>query len=189
LIWHFVINNYLKGRTPKAFDLLHWNADSTNLPGKLYAWYLRNMYLENNLRTPGKLRVCGRQVDLARVRVPAYLLATRDDHIVPWTSAYASGRLLAGTIEFVLGASGHVAGIVNPPAAGRREYWVNRELPEDPQSWLAGAQRTTGSWWTHWMEWLRPRCGALKSAPTQLGNANRMPIEPAPGRYVLERTD
>jgi len=134
LIWHFVINNYLKGRTPKAFDLLHWNADSTNLPGKLYAWYLRNMYLENNLRTPGKLRVCGRQVDLARVRVPAYLLATRDDHIVPWTSAYASSRLLAGTIQFVLGGSGHVAGIVNPPASGRREYWVNSELPEDPQS-------------------------------------------------------
>ena len=189
LIWHFVINNYLKGRTPKAFDLLHWNADSTNLPGKLYAWYLRNMYLENNLRTPGKLRVCGRQVDLARVRVPAYWLATREDHIVPWTSAYASSRLLAGTIEFVLGGSGHVAGIVNPPAAGRREYWVNSELPEDPQSWLTSAQRTTGSWWTHWMRWLRPKCGRLKNASTQLGNANRMPIEPAPGRYVLERTD
>jgi polyhydroxyalkanoate synthase len=189
LIWHFVINNYLKGQTPKAFDLLHWNADSTNLPGKLYAWYLRNMYLENNLSTPGKLRVCGRQVDLARVHAPAYLLATRDDHIVPWRSAYASGRLLAGTIQFVLGGSGHVAGIVNPPAAGRREYWVNSELPEDPQSWLAGAQRTTGSWWTHWMQWLQPLSGPLKSAPTQLGNASRMPIEPAPGRYVLERRD
>jgi polyhydroxyalkanoate synthase len=188
LIWRFVINNYLKGQTPKAFDLLHWNADSTNLPGKLYAWYLRNMYLENNLRSRGKLRLCGRQVDLSRVHAPTYLLATREDHIVPWESAYASGRLLAGTIEFVLGGSGHVAGIVNPPVAGRREYWVNSELPEDPQSWLAGAQRTKGSWWTHWMKWLRPRSGPVRTAPTQLGSDKRPPIEPAPGRYVVERT-
>ena len=189
LIWYFVINNYLMGRTPRPFDLLYWNGDSTNLPGKLYAWYLRNMYLENSLRVRGKLRLCGRRVDLSRVRSPAYVLATRDDHIVPWRSAYASARLLAGTIEFVLGASGHVAGVVNPPAAGRREYWVNALTSEDPQTWLDGAQRIPGSWWTHWMQWLRPRCGRLKLAPTQMGSTKHEPIEPAPGRYVIERPD
>jgi polyhydroxyalkanoate synthase len=187
LVWYFVINNYLMGRTPKRFDLLYWNGDSTNLPGRLYAWYLRNMYLENSLRVPGKLRLCGRDVDLGRIRIPAYVLATREDHIVPWKTAYASARLLAGTIEFVLGASGHIAGVVNPPAAARRHYWLGAQMPQDAELWFAGAQRRAGSWWMHWIQWLRPRGGQLVGAPAQLGSARHRLLEPAPGRYVRER--
>jgi len=189
LIWHFVVDNYLLGRTPRAFDLLHWNGDSANLPGRLYAWYLRNLYLENNLRAPGRLRLCGRAADLRRLRMPSYLLATREDHIVPWRSAYASTRLLSGRIEFVLGASGHVAGVVNAPAAGRRQYWVNGNLDGDADAWLAGATVQPGSWWNHWAQWLLPQSGRLVSAPPALGSAAHPPIEAAPGRYVREPAD
>jgi len=125
LVWYFVINNYLKGREPKPFDLLYWNADGANLPGRLYTYYLRNMYLENNLRIPGKLDSCGEPVDLRRIGVPAFVLATREDHIVPWKTAHMSTALLGGHTEFVLGASGHVAGIINPAAKKRRLYWTN----------------------------------------------------------------
>ena len=187
LVWHFVVENYLKGRTPRAFDLLHWNGDSANLPGPLFAWYLRNLYLENSLRRPGALRLCGRPVDLSNLRMPAYLLATREDHIVPWHSAYASTRLLSGRIDFVLGASGHVAGVVNPPAAGRRSYWLNSELGGDAPAWLAHAHVQEGSWWRHWIEWLLPKSGALVGAPTALGSAAHPPLEAAPGHYVRER--
>jgi polyhydroxyalkanoate synthase len=186
LIWHFVVGSYLLGRTPRAFDLLHWNGDSANLPGRLYAWYLRNLYLENSLRVPGRLRSCGRAVDLRRLRMPSYLLATREDHIVPWRSAYASTRLLSGRIEFVLGASGHVAGVVNAPAAGRRQYWVNPSLNGDADTWLAGATEQQGSWWSHWAQWLLPQSGRLVPAPQALGSVAHAPIEAAPGRYVRE---
>jgi len=189
LIWHFVVDNYLLGRTPRAFDLLHWNCDSANLPGRLYAWYLRNLYLDNNLRVPGRLRLCGRAADLGRLRMPSYLLATREDHIVPWRSAYASTRLLSGRIEFVLGASGHVAGVINAPAAGRRQYWVNGNLDGGADAWLAGATVQPGSWWNHWAQWLLPKSGRLVAAPQALGSAARPPIEAAPGRYVREPAD
>jgi polyhydroxyalkanoate synthase len=189
LVWHFVVNNYLLGRTPRAFDLLHWNGDSANLPGRLYAWYLRNLYLENSLRVPGRLRLCGRAVDLRRLRMPTYLLATREDHIVPWRSAYASTRLLSGRIEFVLGASGHVAGVVNAPAAGRRQYWMNPNLDSDADAWLAGATVQPGSWWSHWAQWLLPQSGRVVAAPQTLGSAVHAPIEAAPGRYVREQPD
>jgi polyhydroxyalkanoate synthase len=187
LIWHFVVDNYLLGRTPRPFDLLHWNGDSANLPGRLYAWYLRNLYLENSLRVPGRLRLCGRAVDLRRLRMPTYLLAAREDHIVPWRSAYASTRLLSGRIEFVLGASGHVAGVVNPPAAGRRQYWVNPELRDSADDWLANAAVRPGSWWGHWAQWLLPRSGRLVAAPRALGSVAHAPVEAAPGRYVREQ--
>ena len=189
LVWHFAVENYLKGRTPPAFDLLHWNGDSANLPGRLFAWYLRNLYLENRLRSPGALRLCGRPVDLSRLRMPAYLLATREDHIVPWHSAYAATRLLSGRIEFVLGASGHVAGVVNPPAERRRRYWVNPEPGSDAQAWLAGARAHDGSWWRNWMRWLLPKSGRSVHAPEALGSALHPPIEAAPGRYVREQPD
>jgi polyhydroxyalkanoate synthase len=187
LIWHYVVNNYLKGRTPEPFDLLYWNGDSTNLPGAMYGYYVRNTYLENNLRVPGKLTMCGVPVDLGRVDMPAYLLATREDHIVPWRSAYASTRLLGGRIEFVLSASGHIAGVVNPVSKNRRNFWLNPEREEDPERWLATAASQPGSWWRHWADWLAAHGGAQAPARTRLGSKRYREIEPAPGRYVREK--
>jgi polyhydroxyalkanoate synthase len=186
LIWQYVVNNYLKGKTPDPFDLLYWNSDSTNLPGVMYAYYIRNMYLENNLREPGKLTMCGVPVDLRKVDVPAYVLATRDDHIVPWRTAYASARLLRGSVEFVLGASGHIAGVINPAARNRRTYWRGGKLKKDPDRWLEEAQSHPGSWWPHWSGWLAAHAGARIQARASLGNAAYPEIEPAPGRYVKE---
>jgi polyhydroxyalkanoate synthase len=187
LVWRFLIENYLKGRTPPAFDLLYWNSDSANLPGPLFAWYLRNMYLENNLRIARRLQVLGAPADLARITTPAYILATREDHIVPWTAAYASTRLLGGTMQFVLGASGHIAGVVNPAAGGRRCYWSAPVDGSDAQAWLARATRAAGSWWPHWSAWLARRAGRRIAAPAATGNTRYFRIEPAPGRYVRER--
>jgi polyhydroxyalkanoate synthase len=188
LLWSFVVNNYLKGRTPPAFDLLAWNADSSNLPGPLYAWYLRNLYLENRLREPRRLQVLDRQADLGRLRMPTYVLAAREDHIVPWTSAYASARLLPGRIVFVLSASGHVAGIVNPPPS-RRHYWTAGASGADAQAWLRTAVHHGGSWWGDWAGWIRARAGQAVAAPTQCGSARYPMLEPAPGRFVREQAD
>ena len=188
LVWSFVINNYLKGQTPRAFDLLYWNSDSANLPGRLYAWYLRNAYLENNLRVPGRLTLCGRPLDLSAIRCPAFVLATREDHIVPWRSAYASTQLLGGKIEFVLGASGHIAGVVNPPTPVRRNHWLNPAAPSGGDEWLAQASDRRGSWWPHWVDWLLRSSGAHVPAPTALGSRRYPEHEPAPGSYVRERS-
>ncbi len=187
LVWHFVVNNYLLGLSPKAFDLLYWNGDSANLPGPLYAWYLRQMYLENNLCTPGKVKVLGRPVDLGRIAASAYLLGTRDDHIVPWRSAFAAAGLLGGKITFTLGASGHIAGVVNPPEPARRCFWTGPVEALSADDWLARAQRHAGSWWPHWSQWVRRRAGRMVAAPAGLGSRNHPTIEPAPGRYVRER--
>jgi len=188
LIWHYVINNYLKGRPPRAFDLLYWNADGSNLPGRLYAYYLRNMYLENNLRIPGRLEACGVPLDLGAITAPAYIVATREDHIVPWKSAYASVGLLGGPAEFVLGASGHVAGIVNPASKNRRHFWLNSSATADADAWLAGAAQQAGSWWNHWASWLSNRSGKQKPAQAGPGNRQYPAREPAPGRYVKEKS-
>ncbi|MGH8641171.1 MAG: alpha/beta fold hydrolase, partial [Burkholderiales bacterium] len=187
LIWHYVVNNYLKGRTPEAFDLLYWNADSTNLPGVMYAYYIRHMYLENNLQRPGRLTMCGAPVDLRRADMPAYVLATREDHIVPWRTAYASTRLLGGKIEFVLSASGHIAGVINPAAKNRRNFWLNPGLEQDGDGWLAAATPVPGSWWKHWADWLAQYSGREVEARGNLGGAAYREIEPAPGRYVKEK--
>jgi polyhydroxyalkanoate synthase subunit PhaC len=187
LIWHYVVNNYLKGRTPEAFDLLYWNGDSTNLPGVMYAYYIRNMYLENSLRQPGRLSMCGEPVDLRRVDMPGYVLATREDHIVPWRTAYASTRLLGGRIEFVLSASGHIAGVINPASKNRRNYWVRGQPDDDPERWLAAASEQPGSWWSHWADWLAPLGGREVQARVKLGGETHREIEPAPGRYVKEK--
>jgi len=186
LVWHFVINNYLKGRAPRAFDLLYWNSDGANVPGRLYAWYLRNMYLENNLRIPGRLSSCDVPVDLGRIGLPAYVLATREDHIVPWKTAYASVGLLGPRTEFVLGASGHVAGIVNPASKNRRHYWVCDAAGRDAEEWLDNATQHAGSWWTHWVQWLRGHSGELVPAPSAPGSAAHPALEAAPGRYVKQ---
>jgi polyhydroxyalkanoate synthase len=187
LVWSYVVNNYLKGETPDAFDILYWNADSTNLPGPMYCWYVRNMYLENKLREPGKLTVCGVPVDLGSIRLPTYILATREDHIVPWKTAYLSTRHLKGDTRFVLGASGHVAGVINPPSKKRRSYWTSDRLSAGAEEWLAGAEETQGSWWSNWNAWLEGFAGGECAARKKLGNAKFKAIEPAPGRYVKVR--
>jgi len=187
LVWSYVVNNYLKGKQPDAFDLLYWNADSTNLPGPMYCWYVRNTYLENNLREPGKTSVMGVPVDLASVETPAYVLATREDHIVPWPTAYRTTQLLAGETRFVLGASGHIAGIVNPASKNKRSHWIGEDLPGDADAWLAEATEKPGSWWPDWCAWLEGFGGGRVKARTRLGNAKFKPIEPAPGRYVRHR--
>jgi polyhydroxyalkanoate synthase len=189
LIWPNVINNYLKGQSPEAFDLLYWNADSTNLPGPMYAWYLRNMYLENNLRLPKKLTMCGTPVDLGAIDMPSYVLATQEDHIVPWRSAYRTTQLVGGTSQFVLGASGHIAGVINPARKNKRSYWIDGTQGDDANQWLSSARSVPGSWWTHWMEWLKPHAGDPVPARTRLGDAKHKPIEPAPGGYVKVRCD
>ncbi len=197
LVWNYVVNNYLQGKQPPAFDLLYWNGDSTNLPGPMYAWYLRNMYLENNLRVPGKLVCCGERIDLSSLNVPTYVFAAREDHIVPWKAAYASARLLPGAkgaagkngLRFVLGASGHIAGSINPPSKNKRSYWIGADskLPDDPEAWLSTAVEQPGSWWTDWAKWLAQFGGAQKAASKNYGNGKYKVIEPAPGRYVQEK--
>jgi polyhydroxyalkanoate synthase len=187
LIWQYVVGNYLKGKTPQAFDLLYWNSDSTNLPGPFLVWYLRNMYLTNSLRVPGKLDMLGVKVDVSKVKVPAYLLATREDHIVPWKSAYLSRKVLGGPTTFVLGASGHIAGAINPAGKNKRSYWVNDSDVTNPDEWLEGAAEQKGSWWLHWAQWLVPHGGRQVAARRTPGNDKYRPIEPAPGRYVKER--
>jgi len=184
LIWPYVANNYLKGRTPEAFDLLYWNSDSTNLPGTMYKYYVRHTYLENNLREPGKLTMCGVPVDLANVDMPAYLLAAREDHIVPWRTAYGSVPLLGGPLQFVLAASGHIAGVVNPASRNKRNFWTNEALPPEAETWLESATSQPGSWWPHWTHWLMQYGGTQVAAPAAPGNARYPAIEPAPGRYV-----
>jgi len=187
LVWSYVINNYLKGKSPGAFDLLYWNADSTNLPGPMYCWYLRNTYLENHLREPGRTVVLGVPVDLGKIRVPAYVLATREDHIVPWRTAYRTTQLLGGEMRFVLGASGHVAGIINPASKNKRSHWIGAKLAADPEEWLADGNEKPGSWWTDWSTWIESLGGERVKALTRLGNTKFKPIEPAPGRYVKHR--
>jgi polyhydroxyalkanoate synthase len=187
LIWQYVVGNYLKGGKPMAFDLLFWNSDSTNLPGPFAAWYLRNTYLENNLRVPGKLAMGGVQADLGRVDMPAFILATREDHIVPWQTSYLGRSLLGGPTTFVLGASGHIAGVVNPAAKNKRSHWINDSATANPDEWLAGATEIKGSWWPRWIDWLRGFADGEAKARGRLGSKTYPPSEPAPGRYVKER--
>jgi polyhydroxyalkanoate synthase len=185
LVWNYVVGNYLKGETPPPFDLLYWNSDSTNLPGPMYAWYLRNTYLENNLVKPGKCTVCGEQVDLGKVDIPVYIYGSREDHIVPIAGAYASVKHLPGKKRFVMGASGHIAGVINPPSKNKRSYWTNDQLPGTFDEWLKGAQEHAGSWWPDWASWLKPHGGKQVAAPKTFGRGTKYKaIEPAPGRYV-----
>ncbi len=187
LIWQYVVGNYLKGNKPTAFDLLYWNSDSTNLPGPFLTWYLRNMYLDNSLRVPARLRMLGEKVDLGKITAPAYFMAAREDHIVPWKAAYLGRQLLGGETTFVLGASGHIAGAINPASKNRRSFWVNASDAVDAEEWLDGAQEHKGSWWLHWIEWLKQYSGKQVAARRRLGNAQYQAIEPAPGRYVKQR--
>jgi len=187
LVWSYVISNYLKGKSPEAFDLLYWNADSTNLPGPMYCWYVRNTYLENRLCEPGKTVVLGVPVDLGKITVPAYVLATREDHIVPWRTAYRTNQLLGGETRFVLGASGHVAGIINPASKNKRSHWIGAKPAADPEEWLADGKEKPGSWWADWSTWIERFGDERVKARAGPGNAKYKPIEQAPGRYVKHR--
>jgi polyhydroxyalkanoate synthase subunit PhaC len=187
LVWQYVVNSYLKGNAPPAFDLLFWNADSTNLPGPMFCWYVRNTYLENNLRIPGRTIQCGEAVDLSLLNVPTFLYASREDHIVPWRTAYASTQLLSGDTTFVLGASGHIAGVINPASKNRRNHWVAGTTGPDPDRWLESAREVPGSWWPEWSNWLGKYAGAEVSAPHTQGSLKHPRIEAAPGRYVKEK--
>lgn len=191
LVWNYVVGNYLKGETPPPFDLLYWNSDSTNLPGPFYAWYLRNFYLENNLVQPGKLTVCGEKMDLGQLTLPVYIYGSREDHIVPINAAYASTQVLPGKKRFVMGASGHIAGVINPPAKNKRSHWIRADgkLPATLDQWLSGATEHPGSWWTDWSMWLKAHAGKQIAAPKAYGKGAKFKaIEPAPGRYVKQKS-
>lgn len=193
LVWNYVSANYLKGENPPPFDLLYWNADCTNLPGPMFCWYLRNTYLENNLKEPGKLTVAGEKVDLGKINAPTFIYASREDHIVPWTSAYASTALLnpkkRHLNRFVMGASGHIAGVINPPAKKKRSYWVSDKIAEDADTWLATATEQPGSWWPEWAAFLGSHAGQQVPAPRKYGNGRYKTIEAAPGSYVKVKAD
>jgi len=188
LIWGFVINNYLLGKDPFPFDLLYWNSDSTRMPCKMHSFYLHNLYEKNLLCKPNGISLDGVGIDLTKVETPAYFISTKEDHIAPWKSTYAGTQLLSGPVRFVLGMSGHIAGIVNPPSAKKYGYWSNDELPEDCDQWLAGAESHDGSWWLDWKKWVQRHNG--EKVPARVpGDGKLEVIEDAPGSYVKVRTD
>ena len=188
LIWSFVINNYLMGRDPFPFDLLHWNCDSTRMPATMHSFYLRNMYMKNRLREPGGLTLAGVPVDLSKVTVPTYFVSAIEDHIAPWKTTYAGPGILKGKARFVLSGSGHIAGMINPPAAGKYGYWTNDDLSKDADAWLADAVQHDGSWWNDWRAWVAPQLGREVPARTP-GKGRLRVVEPAPGAYAKQRAD
>jgi polyhydroxyalkanoate synthase len=185
LIWSFVVNNYLLGKDPFPFDLLAWNADSTNLPAAMQSYYLRNMYLENNLVKPNKLEVMGTPIDLGLVDLPVCFLSTREDHIAPWKSTYAATQIFKGPVNFILSGSGHIAGVINPPEKNKYGYWTNSECPPRAEDWLKNAVAHNGSWWPEWIKWISAYAGE-QVAPRTPGQ-NGPVIEDAPGSYVRTR--
>ncbi len=189
LIWSYVVNNYLKGQSPAPFDILYWNTDSTNLPAAMYSYYLRNMYIENNVIEPDALEVCGTKNNLTKIKTPTYFLSTIDDHIAPWKSTFVGTEVMNGPVEFVLGGSGHIAGVINPPYKEKRNHWVGGTLGEGADKWLETAESKPGSWWPHWIEWAKKYAGEQVPARTTLGNKDHAEIEAAPGRYVQKRID
>ena len=188
LIWSFVVNNYLLGRDPFPFDLLYWNSDSTRMPASMHSYYLRSMYIKNLLAKPGGIELAGVPIDLTRVRTPLYFASTLEDHIAPWRSTYAGARLFTGPVRFVLGGSGHIAGIINPPAAGKYGYWTNPKLPDEAEQWFKGASQHPGSWWPDWAGWIAQHGG--DKVPARLpGKRGLKAIEDAPGSYAKMRDD
>jgi polyhydroxyalkanoate synthase len=189
LIWRYVVDSYLKGAARDAFDLLYWDSDSVSLPGPMYCWYSRNTYLENKIKQPGATTQCGERIDLSKVKVPIYLLASREDHIVPWQSAFRSKDITGKEARFVLAASGHVAGVINPPARNKRNYWANDNLNCEAKDWLDKAEEKPGSWWPDWDLWMKRHSSGSVPAPSHPGNAKYPVIEPAPGRYVKQKSN
>ncbi len=183
LIWSFVVNNYLLGKDPFPFDLLYWNSDSTRMPAAMHSFYLRKMYQENLLKEPGGITLGGVPIDLTTVKTPACMISTREDHIAPWKSTYAATQLFGGPVRFILAASGHIAGVVNPPASGKYSHWTNAKNPKDPEAWFAGAEEHPGSWWPEWTKWIGRKSGAKVPARSP-GDGKLKVIEDAPGSYV-----
>ncbi len=190
LIWSFVVNNYLLGKDPFPFDLLYWNSDSTRMPAKMHSYYLRNMYMENRLIEPGGIEIDGVPIDLGKIKLPSYFISTIEDHIAPWKSTYMGAQHLNGPVRFVLGGSGHIAGIVNPPSANKYGYWVNpaAKLPETADAWFEGAQQHPGSWWTDWNAWITAQDDE-RTAPRDPAAGKLKPLEDAPGSFVKIRID
>jgi len=186
LIWSFYINSYLMGKKPAAFDLLFWNSDSTNMPAAMHTFFMRNMYLKNRLREPGGITLSGVPIDLAKVKTPSYVLSTIEDHIAPWKTTYQTTQLFSGPVKFVLGESGHIAGVINPPAKNKYGYWTSAGNPADCDEWLEGASHKEGSWWLDWSRWVRRFAGG-KVAARKPGEGALPAIEDAPGSYVLRR--
>lgn len=186
LIWSFVVNNYMLGKTPFPFDLLYWNADSTRMPATMHAFYLRHMYQNNDLVKPGALEICDTPIHVAKIKTPSYILATREDHIAPWTSAYMASQIYDGPVTFTLADSGHVAGVINPPAKNKYCYWTSDKLPLKAQQWFDSAKQFPGSWWPHWAKWQQQFAGGKVKA-RKVGSAKYKPIEAAPGSYAKVR--
>jgi polyhydroxyalkanoate synthase len=189
LIWSFVINNYLLGKDPAAFDLLYWNSDSTRMPARMHREYLRTMYLENRFKEPGGIVLNGVPIDVSSIDTPSYFLSTVEDHIAPWKSTYMGARLFSGSVKFVLGGSGHIAGVVNPADSTKYGYWTRAgKLVETADEWMDGAKRNEGSWWPDWQRWVKRYAGAQVAA-RKPGKGKLQIIEPAPGSYVKLRLD
>jgi len=184
LVWSFVVNNYLLGKDPFPFDLLYWNSDSTRMPARMHSFYLRNMYIKNLLGVPGGITLSGVPIDLSKVKLPAYFISTVEDHIAPWKTTYKGARYLGGPVRFVLGGSGHIAGIVNPPAAKKYHYWTSDSLPESADEWFATAQQHPGSWWEDWQKWMD---GQNAGEPKVKARAPKNVLEDAPGSYAMMR--
>jgi polyhydroxyalkanoate synthase len=193
LIWSFVVNNYLLGRDPFPFDLLYWNSDSTRMTAAMHGFYLRKMYMENKLVEPGGITLAGEAIDLRKIRTPTYIVSAREDHIAPWKSTYAATGLYSGPVKFVLSGSGHIAGIVNPPAANKYGYWTNDSTAGSPDAWLEGATRHEGSWWPDWNAWVNKtssgKSGGKKVPARMPGDGKLEALEEAPGSYVRVRSD
>ncbi|MEP6657317.1 MAG: class I poly(R)-hydroxyalkanoic acid synthase [Betaproteobacteria bacterium] len=188
LIWSFVINNYLMGRDPFPFDLLHWNVDSTRMPAQMHSFYLRNMYMHNRLREPGGITLAGVPIDLSKVKVPSYFVSAMEDHIAPWKTTYAGPQIVGGKSRFVLSGSGHIAGMINPPSVTKYGFWTNDEKPDSPDEWLETAEQHEGSWWTDWRAWLKPYLGR-EVAPRIPGKGKLKVLEAAPGSYARIRAE
>ena len=186
LIWSFVVNNYLLGKDPFPFDLLYWNSDSTRMPAAMHSFYLRRMYQENLLVKPGGIEIDGVPIDLTTIKTPSFMLSTREDHIAPWKSTYAATQLFSGPVQFCLAASGHIAGVVNPPAGNKYSHWTNAKNPADPDDWFHGAEEHAGSWWPEWYNWVAKKSGA-KTAARVPGDGKLKVLEDAPGSYVAEK--
>ena len=183
LVWSFVINNYLMGKDPFPFDLLYWNSDATRMPARMHSFYLRSMYLKNLLGVPGGITLEGAPIDLSKVKVPSYFISTAEDHIAPWKTTYKGSKYLGGEVRFVLGGSGHIAGIVNPPSAKKYQYWTNDARPDSPDDWFRTATPHPGSWWDDWQAWMDAR-NAGEKIPAR---NPQHPLEDAPGSYVMLR--
>ncbi|HMA98121.1 MAG TPA: alpha/beta fold hydrolase, partial [Wenzhouxiangella sp.] len=183
LVWSFVVNNYLLGKKPASFDLLYWNSDYTRLPETMHLYYLRKMYLENKLIERGGIEMDGTPIDLRTVDIPVYIQSSREDHIAPYPSVYKATQIFSGPTTFMLAGSGHIAGVINPPAANKYGYWTNDGLPPDPEDWIEGAEAHQGSWWPHWDEWLKGQSGKRIKA-REPGDGDLPVIEAAPGSYV-----